>query len=106
MQVFSYDIKEYNFKKIVEEYLEIDDIQELKKVQSPLLNSKSIDQTQNFHRKFYDNMDLDSNKKFINLYNDFIKTVFPEKNFIYQTFPVIRIHLLENLSVFDFHKDK
>ena len=113
MKYFNYDIKRYPFKGIVKRYLEAESLEELHRINrfdKTLTdhNGESPDQRTKLHKMFYKNMDLDPSFK--NLYDFFIESFVNDllggKNFLYQTFPTLRIHQPENIAVFAFHKDK
>jgi hypothetical protein len=108
MNNLNYKIKKYDFKKIVCEYLNIDDLENLS-IENNNLLSEGNDQSTFYHRQFYFNLDNDEDKKFKKLYDkfiiEFISPLF-EDRFIYQTYPTFRIHYKKNIAVFEFHKDK
>ena len=108
MNNLNYKIKKYDFKKIVCEYLNIDDLENLS-IENNNLLSEGNDQSTFYHRQFYFNLDNDEDKKFKKLYDkfiiEFISPLF-EDRFIYQTHPTFRIHYKKHIAVFEFHKDK
>jgi len=103
MEYFKYDIKKYNFREIIEKIFKISDIEKIHEIQNYELFQKGTDQSTIWHRKYYDNLDkfLPTYKAFI---NEVIKPIFGE-NIVYQKIPTFRTHLVNNLSVFEFHKD-
>tara|TARA_R110000824_G_scaffold93267_2_gene225702 strand:- start:854 stop:1504 length:651 start_codon:yes stop_codon:yes gene_type:complete len=112
MKKYKYDTDEFDFRSVVEVYLENIDIENLHQTDKfhKKLTSASGgygDQKQNLHKKFYSKMD--EYPLFKNLYDRFIKeflTAQVECEFHYQRFPTFRIHQPDNVGVFEFHKDK
>jgi hypothetical protein len=106
MKKIEYDVKKYNFRKIVCEYLETKNLENISISDKSILKTNE-DQSTYYHKKFYHN--LDSNQKFKKLYDkfvvEFISPLFND-TFIYQTYPTFRIHYQHNIAVFEFHKDK
>ena len=113
MKTWNYNTEIYDFKKIVQQYLDYDD---LSTIHADLAFDKKLtniagdapDQKTKIHRMFYSNMD--SNPIFKETYDSFIKEVVPEivgtDDFLYQKFPTFRVHQPENIAVFAYHKDK
>ena len=68
------------------------------------LVTREGDQKTHWHRLYYDNFE-----KFSLLYTDFVKhiqTRFGYEEIIYQKIPTFRAHLVGNLGVGEWHKDK
>lgn len=103
MEYFKYDVKKYNFREIVEELFETPNIEKIHKIQDYELFQKGTDQSTIWHRKYYDNLDkfLPTYEAFI---NEVIKPIFKE-DIVYQKIPTFRTQLVNNLGVFEFHKD-
>lgn len=107
MKTIEYNIHKYDFRGIVERYLDVTNLETLHvehKFQEVLVYG--TDQDQDLHRLFYQNMD--ENPEFVDLYNEFIhQCVLPNFNeqVLYQKYPTFRVHQPENLGVFAFHRD-
>jgi len=112
MKKYKYNTEEFDFRGIVEGYLEAKELENLHKIDKfeKKLTSGSGDygdQKQKLHKKFYSKMDEDP--LFKNLYDKFIQEFIAnqvEFKFHYQRFPTFRIHQPDNVGVFAFHKDK
>jgi hypothetical protein len=106
MKKYLFDTNKYKFKEIILEYLQVN---ELEKIDIPNIKLNSgIDCLNTPYHKIY-NSTYNTNPKLKNLYGNFIKefvaNLFDEE-ILYEKKPNIRIHYQNNLSVFDYHKDK
>lgn len=104
MEFVNYDIEKYPFRKVIEEILEQENLEKIHTLQDYELFVKGTDQSTSWHRKYYDNLD-----KFLPLYDKFInevvKPLFGEE-IVYQKIPTFRTQLVNNLGVFEFHRDR
>jgi hypothetical protein len=108
MIILNYDTETYNFKKIICEYLNETDLENLSIEKNDIM-LEGKDQSTLYHKKFYKNLDSDIDKKFKKLYDNFIiSKIFPifNEKIIYQTYPTFRLQYKRNIAVFQFHKDK
>ena len=74
----AYDIKLFDFKQIIESYLDYTNLPFIHKdypFASTLISG--TDQNQDLHKKFYNKMDNDERCLFVNTYTKFIKEVIP-----------------------------
>ena len=103
-----YDILEYPFKEIVSDWLEVDDLSKLHEFKQYKLFKRINDQSTMWHKMFYNQIRVDT--RFDDMYVRFLKEhVKPRHNnekIIYQKIPTFRVHLPDNISVGEFHKDK
>ena len=104
MEWINYQISKYNFREIIEEILNKKDLEHIHQYCSYELYKKGTDQHTEWHKLFYKQKEkfLDSYERLI---YDIIKPSFSE-NVVYQKIPTFRIQLVNNLGVFEFHKDK
>ena len=104
MKYISYSTKNYPFRKIISQILGEVVLEHLHKDKNYEVFQKGTDQSTKWHKLYYSNLD-----KFLPLYNEFINNViqpvFREK-IVYQKIPTFRTQLVNNLGVFEFHKDK
>lgn len=104
MQYIKYNTDHYPFKKIVKGLLETNSLEQIHNEQDYKLFIKGTDQSTIWHRRYYDNLD-----KFLPLYDKFInkviKPIFGEE-IVYQKIPTFRTQLVNNLGVFEFHRDR
>lgn len=108
MKRINYDVSKYNFSSILEEWFDCDDlslIHHKKKYKDIFTREK--DQSTIWHKIFYTN--INKYKEFLYLYYNFlyeyIKPRYKDK-IVFQSIPTFRVHLPDNLSVGEFHKDK
>tara|TARA_B100002019_G_C21221754_1_gene575107 strand:- start:112 stop:738 length:627 start_codon:yes stop_codon:yes gene_type:complete len=104
MEFINYDTEKYNFRKIIEDVLETDNLEKIHLDQDYELFVKGTDQSTVWHRRYYDNLD-----KFLPLYNEFINEVVKPtfgEDVVYQKIPTFRTQLVNNLGVFEFHRDR
>lgn len=113
MKFLKYNTQIYNFKKIVQEYLDYNDLETIHNdlaFNHKLTNiaGDAPDQKTKIHKLFYNTMD--TNPIFKKTYDAFIKNVIPDfigtRDFLYQKFPTFRVHQPKNIAVFEYHKDK
>lgn len=104
MTYINYDTNYYNFREIVTNLLGLNDLEKMHNVENYDLFKKGTDQSTKWHKLFYNNLD-----KITPLYEEFIydviKPIFGEE-IVYQKIPTFRTQLVNNLGVFEFHKDK
>lgn len=104
MKYFNYNIEKYPFREIIEDIFSTPYLEKIHQVKNYELFVKGTDQHTSWHRAFYDNLD-----KFLPTYNEFIfdvvKPIFGE-DIVYQKIPTFRVQLVNNLGVFEFHRDR
>lgn len=104
MKYYNYDTELYPFRKIVEELIEDSNLEKLHLVKNYDLYKRGTDQGTIWHKKFYENKE-----RFLSVYDklisDTVKPIFNEQ-IVYQKIPTFRVHLVKNLGVFEFHKDR
>lgn len=104
MKYIDYNISEYNFREVIEEILGTDNLEKIHLEKEYELFVKGTDQSTAWHKLYYGNLD-----KFLPLYNKFIleivKPIYGEE-IVYQKIPTFRTQLVNNLGVFEFHRDR
>ena len=107
MNKFTYNKEKYNFRKIVEKILKIENLETIHlEAECPNydLFPREEDQGTIYHKRFYSD-----NEQFLNLYDLFIKEyVRPrfDEAVVYQKIPTFRVHFPNNIAVGEWHKDK
>jgi ectoine hydroxylase-related dioxygenase (phytanoyl-CoA dioxygenase family) len=100
-----YDQASYNFRKVIEEVLGHENIEQLHSVQEYGVLDREHDQSTIWHKRYYDQFE-----KFNSIYVDFIKNYIKPllgvDKLVYQKIPTFRVHLVGNLAVGEWHKDK
>jgi hypothetical protein len=105
MKFYKFDPKKYNFREIIEEYLEINDLENI--YDSELKFESPRDCLNTHYHKLYDNK-IKKNPKFLSLYKKFMNeyaTKIVNFNFLFEKYPCIRVHQKNNVSVLDYHID-
>lgn len=104
MEYIRYNTDLFPFRKIIEDVLGTTSLEKIHLDQDYDLYVKGTDQSTVWHRKYYDNLDrfLPTYDKFI---NEVVKPSFGE-DVVYQKIPTFRVQLVNNLGVFEFHRDR
>ena len=106
-EIIDYNTKKWDFRSIIEDYLDCGPLEKLHEIVQYDVFVRENDQSSVFHKKFYENCDIDS--RFDDLYKDFIKnfvsSFLEDENLVYQHRPSLRVHLNHNKAVGEFHKD-
>ena len=104
MEFIDYNIETFPFRAIVEDILGTSNLEKLHLVQEYELYKKGTDQSTIWHRKYYDNLD-----RFLPTYIEFIEKIIKPtfgEDIVYQKIPTFRVQLVNNLGVFEFHRDR
>lgn len=106
MDKILYDIEKYPFKSIVSNWLDTRDLHKLHEIKQYEHFDRKHDQSTQWHRMFYKmiRMDKTFDKIYMNFLREHIKPKFGEE-IVYQKIPTFRVHLPNNVSVGEFHKD-
>jgi ectoine hydroxylase-related dioxygenase (phytanoyl-CoA dioxygenase family) len=102
--IYNYDTSLYQFKELVCKILNVDDLEKLHEFGQYGVFSREQDQSSKWHRLFYDNFS-EFNDLYLKFIKEFIKPLFGGEQLVYQKTPTFRVHLVNNLSVGEFHKD-
>ena len=105
MKIHKFDICTYNFRPIIEEYLEINDLENI--YTEKLRFENPLDCMQTYYHKLY-SIKIKTNSKFLVLYNKFINEYVGKIfnfDFLFESQPLIRVHQKNNVSVMDYHID-
>jgi hypothetical protein len=102
----NYDVKVWLFREAIQNILGESELELLHEKVSYDKFERKTDQSTHWHKKYYDN-----NGKFLRIYKefvrDYVKKLYPEEEYIvYQKIPTFRVHLKNNLSVGEFHRDR
>ena len=106
----SYDTKEYDFRKIVSEMLEVWDgdtipLEDLHKLEHYDLLVREKDQSTIWHKRYYEKYKEQFLPTYLKLVKE-LKESFGYNEIIYQTIPTFRVQLAEgNVGVGEWHKD-
>jgi hypothetical protein len=105
--IIDYDTEKWPFRKILSSILGTESLEKLHQL-SPKYEvfSRSNDQSTAWHRIYYDNFARfrDNYESFA---QEFVRPLFGVEpgNFIYQAIPNLRVHLVGNLGVGEWHRD-
>ena len=101
----TYDTTVFPFKETVKEILQVEKLENLHELEHYNVLEREKDQSTKWHRAYYDNF----SEKFYPLYTKFVnhlKERFGYEEIIYQKIPTFRVHLVENLGVGEWHRDR
>jgi hypothetical protein len=106
MDKILYDIEKYPFKSIVSNWLDTRDLHKLHEIREYKHFDREHDQSTQWHKMFYRMIRIDKtfDKIYMNFLEVYIKPRFGEE-IVYQKIPTFRVHLPNNVSVGEFHKD-
>ena len=107
MDKILYDTEKYPFNGIVSNWLDIRDLHKLHEIRQYEHFDRKHDQSTQWHKMFYMMIRIDNtfDKTYMNFLREYIKPRFGEE-IVYQKIPTFRVHLPNNVSVGEFHKDK
>jgi hypothetical protein len=100
-----YDTEKFPFKEVVKEMLQVDSLERLHELEDYDVLEREKDQSTKWHRAYYDTF----SEKFYPLYVKFVdhlKERFEYDSIIYQRIPTFRAHLVDNLAVGEWHRDR
>lgn len=100
-----YDTKKFPFNEIVSKMLEVKDLAKVHELKDYPLLSREQDQSTIWHRAYYDKF-MD---EFYDTYTEFVKHLAGRLDYneiIYQKIPTFRVHLVGNLGVGEWHRDR
>jgi hypothetical protein len=100
-----YNQEEYNFRKVIEEILEVTELEQLHKEVNYNLFDRKNDQSTIWHRRYYDNFEK-FNEVYYNFIVNYIKPLLGVEKLVFQKIPTFRVHLIGNLAVGEWHKDR
>ena len=107
MNKILYNIEKHSFKDIVSNWLDTKDLHKLHDIRQYEHFDREHDQSTKWHKMFYKKVRVDKtfDETYMNFLREYIKPRFREK-IVYQKIPTFRVHLPNNVSVGEFHKDK
>lgn len=105
-KLIDYDTKVWKFREIICEALSADNLEKIHETVFYDKFDREHDQSSVWHKKYYN-----GNAVFLETYKSFIqneiKKLFPDEEFlVYQKIPTFRVHLKNNVSVGEFHRDR
>ena len=106
-EVIEYNTSRWDFRKIVQDYLNYKNIESLHDLVDYGVFVRENDQSTVFHEKFYKM--CDQSDKFDSLYREwireFVSPYIQDDSLVFQKRPTFRVHLNGNKAVGEFHKD-
>jgi len=100
-----YNQELYNFRQLVQKLLGENDLEHLHKFHDYSLLDRAHDQSTIWHKKYYDQF-LEFQVLYVKLITDFIKPILGLDKIVFQRIPTFRVHLVGNVAVGEWHKDK
>ncbi len=105
MRLINYNANLFNFKEVVKHILEVESLENLHNIEKYEVFSREKDQSTHWHRKYYENFNT-FQPLYVKFITEFIKPLFNNEKIVYQKIPTFRVHLVGNLGVGAFHKDR
>jgi len=107
--VYKYDTKKFPFQNLVKDVFQVEDLEKLHTHYNYPTGMCTMEDNSNslYHQRFYDKLRTGW-VEFIDVYENFIKEVVTdtvEEDFIFQTTPTLRVHLVGNWATPEFHCD-
>jgi ectoine hydroxylase-related dioxygenase (phytanoyl-CoA dioxygenase family) len=100
-----YNTELYNFRKCIEEMMGNSDLEHLHLLQNYSLLDREHDQSTIWHKKYYDQFSK-FNEIYIAFIKNYLKPLLGIEKLVYQKIPTFRVHLVGNLAVGEWHKDR
>ncbi len=101
----SYDTTAFPLKEIVSKMLEVEKLEELHSLKDYELFSREKDQSSVWHRSYYDKFATELYDTYCKLVKDIANRMGYEE-IIYQRIPTFRVHLVNNVGVGEWHRDR
>jgi hypothetical protein len=102
----TYDVGKYNFRKLIEEVIEDENLEQLHQVKQYDTFEVRKESRTIWHPKYYSKFNSNIQQTYIQFLSDVIKPHFGWKYMVFQKIPTFRIHLHGNVSVGGWHKDR
>jgi hypothetical protein len=105
-KLIDYNPNVWNFRKQISAILGVENLEKIHENINYEKFDREHDQSSVWHKKYYD-----GNADFLALYRSFIdkeiRKLFPNEEYlVYQKIPTFRVHLKNNVSVGEFHRDR
>ncbi len=100
-----YSTEQFNFRKCIEKMMGHEDLENLHEVQSYTLLDREHDQSTIWHRKYYDQF-AEFQIIYLDFIKNFVKPLLGIDKLVYQKIPTFRVHLVGNVAVGEWHKDR
>lgn len=113
MKIYTYDTTKFDFRKLLLEHFECDDLQKLHDRHSDWLPKEELsfseESSTKFHKSFYEKL-REPWSEFVKLYRSFIAEqisshVCGDCDFIFQKLPSFRVHLPDEKAIHKVHYD-
>ncbi len=100
-----YDTKRFPFRKVVENILETPELEKIHELDSYDVLTRDRDQKTKWHKTYYEKFCNEFQPLYIELVKH-LKERFGYEEIIYQKIPTFRAHLVGNLGVGEWHRDR
>jgi len=101
----AYDQEHYNFRKIIEKILGKEDLEHVNQSENYSVFDRAHDQSTIWHKLYYENFE-EFNETYTRFIREYVKPLLGFDKLVYQKIPTFRVHLVGNLAVGEWHKDK
>jgi len=101
----SYNTQQYNFRHCIEKLMGTSNLEELHHLQQYEVLDREHDQSTVWHKKYYEQFD-EFNILYVDFVKNYLKPLLGIDKLVYQKIPTFRVHLVGNLAVGEWHKDR
>lgn len=106
MRKIKYDTEKYPFREAFSKALETTELEDLHELKYYEKFNVYNDQDTVFHAKFYENYEKEVKPLYEKFVDEVIKPYFDFEPLVYQKVPTFRAHLVGNVAVGEWHKDR
>ena len=105
MEIYNYDTSRFDFSKLISEILGVSSLGNIHEYVDYDVFTREKDQSTQWHKRYYEEFEK-IRPMYENFVNDCIKPIFGGSEIVYQSIPTFRVHLVGNVGVGAFHKDR
>lgn len=103
--LISYDQNAYNFRQAIEQIIGSSNLEFLHQEENYGLFDREHDQSTKWHKAYYARF-AEFNDVYVPFVRDYIKPLLGLEKLVYQRIPTFRVHLVGNIAVGEWHKDR
>jgi hypothetical protein len=100
-----YDAQIFKFRECIEELMGTTSLEGLHLIKKYEVLDRAHDQSTIWHKKYYNQFEK-FNVIYLDLLRNYIKPLLGIEKLVYQKIPTFRVHLVGNLAVGEWHKDR
>jgi len=100
-----YDSEKYNFRNCVEKLMGTPNLEKLNEIKQYDVLDRAHDQSTIWHKRYYEQFE-EFNTIYLDFVKNYLKPLLGVEKLVYQKIPTFRVHLVGNLAVGEWHKDR